>query len=167
MLLSTKHPTFCSDTPSKRLPQHKNPTFCSEHPSKCPPQHKIPHLLFWASLETPLSAQSLPDIRWDLPSFLVFSRKMPGSMVGSSMVLCIIMENPLRFLSRFPASPKCTKEIFNKVRNCMKTRNLAFKFFGPKCWKFLQKMFVIQKKLLPLHPLNWGRLRPTSWYSIN
>ena len=37
------------------------------------------------------------------------------------------------FLSRFPASPKCTKEIFNKVRNCMKTRNLAFKFFGPKC----------------------------------
>ena len=25
------------------------------------------------------------------------------------------------------------EEIFNKVRNCVKTRNLAFKFFGPKC----------------------------------
>ena len=43
------------------------------------------------------------------------------------------LENMLRFLSRFGASPKCEKEIFNKVRNCMKTRNLAFKFFGPKC----------------------------------
>ena len=63
--------------------------------------------------------------------------------------------------------PKCTKENLTTCRNCMKTRYLAYQNFGPKCENFLQKMFVFQKKLLPLHPNNWGRLCPTSWFSIS
>jgi len=53
-----------------------------------------------------------------------------------------------------PASPKLAKENFNTFRNCVKTRDLAFENCGRKCVKFPQKMFAIQKFLLPLHPAN-------------
>ena len=149
------------------------------------PQHKTPHFLFWESLKMPSSAQNTPLFVLSIPQNTLLSTKPPRYALRFAKFSGVFEEDARFygrifhgfvhyhgesasfFLSRFPASPKCTKEIFNKVRNCMKTRNLAFKFFGPKCWKFLQKVFVIQKKLLPLHPLNWGRLRPTSWYSIN
>ena len=166
-LLSTKHPSFCSDTTPKHHPQHKTPLFLFWHPSKTPPLAQNTPYFVLTPLLNHFSAQSLHDMCWDLLRFSGRFEKMPIIWSDFPSFVCILMENMLRFLSRFGASPKCEKEIFNKVRNCVKTRNLAFKFFGPKCWKFLQKMFVFQKNLLPLHPLNWGLLRPTSWYSIS
>ena len=145
----------------------------------------------WSVNSSPVCAVlRFPDVRWNLLRFSGVSRKIPIFMVDLLWRLCIsallckyllgyvlmfvdgcstsmLYKESASFFKPFCCRSKCVKEIFNSMRNCMKTRNLAFKFFGPKCWKFLQKMFVIQKKLLPLHPLNWGRLRPTSWYSIS
>ena len=57
-------------------------------------------------------------------------------------------------ICRIAVCRKCVYKNFITIRNCMKIRNLAFKNSGRKCVKFFQKMFVIQKFLLPLQPIN-------------
>ena len=57
-------------------------------------------------------------------------------------------------IGRIAACRKCTDKNFITMRKCVKIRTLAFKNSGRKCVKFFQKMFVIQKFLLPLQPIN-------------
>jgi len=49
---------------------------------------------------------------------------------------------------------KCMEEVFNHLCNCVKMRDLACEKFGRKCCKKFEIMFVIQKFLLPLQPIN-------------
>ena len=49
---------------------------------------------------------------------------------------------------------KCAHKYFITIRKCVKIRTLAFKNIGRKCVKILQKVFAIQKFLLPLQPIN-------------
>lgn len=73
-----------------------------------------------------------------------------------------VNESPCPFLRckkqlqnrRFGKCPKCAKEFFNRFRNYMKTRYLAYRNFGRKCVKKLQKVFAFQYFFVSLQPLN-------------
>ena len=93
-----------------------------------------------------------------------FSQILAVCNLGGSLYECMKLRFDLRPKRK---CPKWAKEFFNTFRNYVKTRDLAFQNFGRKHVEFLQKVFAIQKFLLPLHPINWGRLCPTSWYSIS
>ena len=108
------------------------------------------------STKTPVSVDELSKNR--LPSTKLprlvdgaTARQVRGLHVGFLLTL------PLEFLLDLRPErqcPKCAKEFFNRFRNYMKSRDLAYKNFGRKCVKFFQKVFAIQKKLLPLQPIN-------------
>jgi len=72
-----------------------------------------------------------------------------GGIVRASKALRAKHENRKNLESR-----KCMEEFFNHLCNCVKMRDLACEKFGRKCCKKFEIMFVIQKFLLPLQPIN-------------
>ena len=76
-----------------------------------------------------------------------------ASHMASPLCYCTRME--LRFDLRAKRKcQKCAKENFITSCNYVKKRDLAFENIGRKCVKISQKVFAIQKFLLPLHPIN-------------
>ncbi len=57
-------------------------------------------------------------------------------------------------LRYFAVGRKCTEVFMNTLRNSMKMRILALEIRGRKCVNIFEIILQIQKKLLPLHPIN-------------
>ncbi len=71
---------------------------------------------------------------------------MAGEQKGAGM-----FPGQLRY---FAVGRKCAQVFMNTLRNSVKIRILAFKIRGRKCVNIFEIILQIQKKLLPLHPIN-------------